>query len=49
MALVEGRAGSPVSGYTRYAIAIAKKVSEDGLDVRLKVHMCDDEEDKEGE
>jgi hypothetical protein len=31
------------------AIAIAKKVAEDGLDIRLKVHMCDDEEDKEGE
>ena len=31
------------------SIAIAKKVADDGLDIRLKVHMCDDEEDKEGE
>lgn len=31
------------------AIAVARRVAEDGLDVRLKVHMCDDGEDQEGE
>ena len=27
------------------ALAIARNISEDGLDVRLKVHMCDDKEE----
>ena len=31
------------------SIAIARKVAEDGVDIRLKVHMCDDGEDKEEE
>lgn len=29
------------------ALAIARNVSENGLDVRLKVHMCDDLDDKD--
>ena len=28
------------------ALAIARNVSENGLDVRLKVHMCDELDDK---
>jgi hypothetical protein len=31
------------------SIAIAKKVADDGIDIRLRVHMCEDKEDKEGE
>ena len=29
------------------ALAIARNVSENGLDVRLKVHMCDELDDKD--
>ena len=29
------------------ALAIARNVSEHGLDVRLKVHMCDELDDKD--
>jgi len=31
------------------ALAIARKVAEDGVDVRLRVHMCEDEDAKEDE
>jgi len=29
------------------ALAIGRKVADDGIDVRLRVHMCDEEEDGE--
>jgi hypothetical protein len=28
------------------ALAIARNVTEDGLDIRLKVHMCEDKEEE---
>ncbi len=28
------------------ALAIARNITEDGLDIRLKVHMCEDKEEE---
>ncbi len=31
------------------ALAIGRKVAEDGLDVRLRVHMCDENEQEDSQ